>query len=125
MRYQEILDLGADVTAVGTGGRQYAKAFIEDEQVPFEVLLDQDGAAADIVGTKKFGLTTGLNPGQWQAGLRSMRSGSKQHKTGARPTQLGATFVLAPGDRLLLEDYEDFAGDHADLDAVLESLRSA
>ncbi len=113
------------MTAIGTGGRQYAKAFIEDEQVPFEVLLDQDGSAAGIAGTKKAGTATALNPGQWKAGVRAIRSGSKQHRPGARPLQLGATFVIAPGDRLLFEDYEDFAGDHADLDAVMESLRSA
>lgn len=125
MRYREILDLGADVTAIGTGGRRYATAFIEEEQVPFEVLLDQDGVAAGIVGTKRFGLTTALDPAQWRAGVRSMRSGARQHRPGARPSQLGATFVLAPGNRLLFAEHEDFAGDHADLDGVIESIRSA
>ena len=40
------------MTAIGTGGKRYAKAFIEDEQVPFPVLLDEDGIAAEIAGTK-------------------------------------------------------------------------
>jgi hypothetical protein len=49
-------------------------------------------------------------------------AGHRQRKTGRRPTQLGATLVIGPGDELLYEDYEDFAGDHADLDAVLAVL---
>lgn len=108
---------------MGTGGKRYAKAFIEDEQIPFEVLLDEDGSAADIVGTKSFNATTLLRPGQWVAGARSVASGNVQHKTGRRPTQLGATLVIAPGDELLYADFEDYAGDHAHLDEVIAVLR--
>jgi hypothetical protein len=38
--------------------------------------------------------------------------------------QLGATLVIGPGDELLYVDKESYAGDHADLDAVLAILRS-
>lgn len=111
------------VVAVGTGGKRYAKAFIEDERVPFEVLLDEDGAAADIVGTKHFSAATLLRPGQWIAGARSVAGGNIQHKTGRRPMQLGATLVIGPGDELLYADFEDYAGDHADLDEAIAVLR--
>ncbi len=121
-RYEEILEAGAGVTAIGTGGKRYAKAFIEDEQVPFPVLLDEDGAAADIVGTRSLGVRSLLKPTAYMAGLRSVAGGHRQHKTGRRPTQLGATLVIGPGDELLYEDYEDFAGDHADIDEVLTAL---
>lgn len=107
---------------MGTGGKRYAQAFIEDEQVPFEVLLDEDGAAAEIVGTKSFGATTLLKPQQWKAGFRSRAAGNVQQKTGRRPTQLGATLVIGPGDELLYADFEEFAGDHADLDEVIAVL---
>ncbi len=111
------------MVAVGTGGKRYAKAFIEDERVPFDVLLDEDGTAADIVGTKSFNAATLLRPAQWVAGARSVSSGNVQHKTGRRPTQLGATLVIGPGDELLYADFEDYAGDHADLDEVISVLR--
>lgn len=121
-RYHEFLEAGAGVTAIGTGGRRYAKAFTEDERVPFPVLLDEDGSAADIVGTNSIGVTSLLKPSVYAAGLRSVVGGHRQRKTGRRPTQLGATLVIGPGEELLYEDFEDYAGDHADIDEVLAVL---
>jgi hypothetical protein len=113
------------VTAIGTGGRRYATAFIEDENVPFPVLLDEDGIAADAVVLNRLGAKASLRPDAWLAGARSLVGGNRQHNVGRRPTQLGATLVVAPGDELLYIDKESYAGDHADLDEVLEVLRSA
>ena len=98
-------------------------AFIEDEQVPFEVLLDEDGSAAEIVGTKRLGVTSVVSPRAWTAAARSVAGGNLQQKTGRRPFQLGATLVIGPGDELLYADYEDYAGDHADLDEAIAVLR--
>ncbi len=122
-RYEEVLATGARVVAVGTGGKRYAKAFIEDLQVPFEVLLDEDGSAAEIVGTNTIGVGMAVNPRAWVAGVRAVKAAGPQGKTGRRPMQLGATLVIAPGDELLYADFEDFAGDHADLDEVISVLR--
>ena len=110
------------MTAIGTGGRNYAKAFIEDERVPFPVLLDEDGTAAEIVGTGSIGATTLVKPSQIAAGMRSFTGGHRQKKAGRRPLQLGATVVIAPGGAILYEDREDFAGDHADIDEVIAAL---
>jgi len=121
-RYGEILSAGADVTAIGTGGRRYAKAFIEDESVPFEVLLDEDGSAAELVGTSTLGKLSLISPRQIAAGTRALATGNIQHNAGRRPFQLGATLVIGPGDELRYEDFEEFAGDHADLDEVLGHL---
>ena len=107
------------MTAIGTGGRRYAQAFIEDESVPFPVLLDEDGVAADIVEMNALGAMSLIRPDAWLAGARSLIGGNRQHNTGRRPTQLGATLVMAPGNELLYIDKESFAGDHADLDEVL------
>ena len=90
--------------------------------MPFPVLLDEDGVAADIVETKTLGVRAMLKPSAYLAGVRSVAKGHRQRKTGRRPTQLGATLVIGPGDELLYEDYEDFAGDHADIDEVLAAL---
>lgn len=111
------------MTAIGTGGKRYAKAFMEDERVPFPVLLDEDGSAAEIVGTNSMGLAS-LKPSAISAGIGAYTEGHRQVKSGRRPFQLGATLVLAPGDTILYEDFEDFAGDHADLDEVLAVLSS-
>lgn len=113
---------GSGVTAIGTGGRRYAQAFIEDESFPFPVLLDGDGEAADIVETNRMGITTLATPSAIFAGVRSLSGGNRQRKTGRRPTQLGATLVMAPGDELLYFERENFPGDHANLDDVLAVL---
>jgi len=99
-------------------------AFIEDEQVPFEVLLDEDGSAAEIVGTNRLGVKSLVSPRALSAAARSLAGGNTQKKSGRRPFQLGATLVIGPGDELLYADFEDFAGDHADLDEILAVLNS-
>ena len=111
------------MTAIGSGGRRYAVAFIEDEGVPFPVLLDEDGSAAELVATNSIGVGALVRPTAIGAAVRSLRGGHRQHKTGRRPTQLGATIVMGPGDVILYEDREDFAGDHAPLDDVIATLQ--
>lgn len=51
-----------------------------------------------------------------------MAKGNRQRNPGRRPFQLGATLVIGPGDDLRYSDFEDFAGDHAELDEVLSHL---
>jgi hypothetical protein len=118
-----LLATGAEVTAIGTGGKRYALAFIEEERVPFPVLLDSDGEAAEVVGTKTLGLASVVRPKAAIAAGRSLVGGHRQGTPGKRPLQLGATLVIGPGDELLYSDFEDFAGDHAPLDEVLSALR--
>jgi hypothetical protein len=86
------------------------------------VLLDEDGTAAQIVGTGSLGMASLLKPSQLAAGFRSFKDGHRQDKAGNRPMQLGATIVMAPGDEILYEDFEDYAGDHADIDEVIAAL---
>lgn len=95
---------------------------MEDESVPFEVLLDEDGSAAEIAGTGTLSKASLVSPRQLVAGTKALLGGNRQRNPGRRPFQLGATLVVAPGNRLLYSDFEDFAGDHADLDEVLQVL---
>ena len=90
--------------------------------MPFAVLLDEDGSAAEIVGTKSTSAAALLSPRQIKAGIRATLSGKRQHNTGRRPFQLGATLVIAPGNDLRYADFEDFAGDHADIDEVIAAI---
>ena len=83
------------------------------------MLLDEDGTAADIIGTKKLGAGSLLKPSAVKSGIRSFAAGHRQQKTGRRPMQLGATIVLGPGNEIRYADFEDHAGDHANLDEVL------
>lgn len=112
------------MTAIGTGGKMYAKAFIEDEQVPFPVLLDEDGTAAEIVGTGTIGVASAIRPDAVAKGIGTFLRGHRQQKTGRRPMQLGATLVIGTDGEILYEDFEEFAGDHADIDEVIAAIPS-
>ena len=87
-------------------------------------MLDESGEAADIVETNTLGAAALIRPDAWLAGARSLAGRHRQHKTGRRPTQLGATIVMAPGDEVRYIDRESFAGDHANLDEVLAVLQA-
>lgn len=92
--------------------------------MPFPVLLDEDGDAAEIVGTGTLGAASLLRPDAIAAGVGSFLKGNRQKNAGRRPMQLGATIVIGPGDEILYEDYEDYAGDHADIDEVIQALQA-
>lgn len=91
--------------------------------MPFPVLLDDDGAAAELVTMNKLDVMSVLRPDALLKSVGTFAKGNRQHKTGRRPTQLGATLVMAPGDDLVYLDKESYAGDHADLDEVLASMK--
>lgn len=120
--YSDITAHGADVVAVGTGDARYAKAFIAEEDVPFLVLLDEDGAAAAAASLREAGLWRLAGPANWAGALRTRRAGHRQHKIGKRVTQLGATFVAGPGNKLRYEHLERDPSDHAPIDDVLAAL---
>ncbi|MGH9050150.1 MAG: AhpC/TSA family protein [Acidimicrobiia bacterium] len=121
-RYDEIRARGAEVVAIGTGDEQYAARFVADEDVPFPVLVD-DGAeaarAAAVRGTTPWGL---FNPRSFPGAWRARKAGFRVRKSGKRVTQLGATFVIGPGNRIGYEHVDAHTADHAPLDAVFAAL---
>ena len=122
--YSDITAAGSDVVAIGTGNAMYANAFIADEKIPYSVLIDGDGTAAKAASVKG-GLSVLLKlatPSVLKAGKRARDAGHKQGKTGDRPMQLGATFVVKPGNTVAYEHLDDDVGDHAPLADVLAAL---
>lgn len=121
--YDTITANGADVIAVGTGNPMYAKAFVADEQIPFTVLIDEDGEAAKAAAVKggAGAMLKLIAPGVLRAGARARKAGHKQGKTGARPTQLGATFVVKD-NAIVYSHVDDDVGDHAPMADVLAAL---
>jgi peroxiredoxin len=120
--YPEITARGADVVAVGTGDVRYAAAFVAEEEIPFLVLVDDDGAAARAASVRKSGLLSIVGPAVWGGTRRAWKGGHRQHKPGKRVTQLGATFVVGPSGRLRYEHLESDPSDHAPLSDVLGAL---
>ena len=124
--YTQITEVGADVVAIGTGNTLYANAFATDEQIPFAVLVDEAGDAARAASLKggagalfKLG-----SPSVLKASARARKAGHHQGKTGTRPLQLGATFVIGSGNHIVYQHLDHDVGDHAPLADVLAALKS-
>lgn len=125
-RYDEILGLGGDVIAIGTGNVQYAAAFVADERVPFPVLVDDDGMAARAAQVKRVSFRVLLFDKRSRAGARAAHAaGHRIHRPGKRSNQLGATFVVGPGDRVAYEHIDEHTADHAPLERVIAALQNA
>jgi peroxiredoxin len=120
--YQEIRDKGAELVAIGTGDARYARAFIDDEDIPFPVLLDDEGDAAEAAAVKRGGMFDLAGPKTVVGALKATAAGHRQHKTGRRPRQLGATFVVGPGDVVRYEHIDGDVSDHAPIEDVLAAL---
>jgi peroxiredoxin len=121
--YDEIRRRGAEVVAVGTGSVRHAAAFVADEDVPFPVLVDDDACAARAASVRRLGFFRLLTDRRSREGAKRARAaGHRIHKVGRRVTQLGATFVIGPGEEVHYEHVDDHSADHAPLDQVLAAL---
>ncbi|MGH9102193.1 MAG: AhpC/TSA family protein [Acidimicrobiales bacterium] len=121
-RYQEVQALGAEVVAIGTGDAAYARVFVTDEHIPFPVLVDDEGDAARAASLRRAKILELAGPRTWAPSLAAWRSGNRQHRTGRRSLQLGATFVIGPGPRLRYEHLDADVGDHGSVDEILDVL---
>ena len=119
---EEIASRGARLVAIGTGDARYAEAFIADEDIDFLVLLDEDGSAAEAAEVKIGGIFDLAGPRTAVGVAKAAAAGKRQHRTGQRPKQLGATFVIGPGDRVRYEHLDKEVSDHAPIDEVLSAL---
>jgi peroxiredoxin len=123
--HAEIQGLGAEVVAIGTGDRRYAAAFVKDEHVPFPVLVDDGAAAAKAAEVPRVGfLRLVLNPASRPGTKRARQAGHRIHKAGKRVTQLGATFVVGPGEQVRYEHIDEHSADHAPVDEILAVLHT-
>jgi peroxiredoxin len=122
--YDDIRTAGADVVAVGTGNQGYASAFVRDERIPFTVLVDDHGDAARAAAVRTVGWFELLHPRTWRTSAAAWRAGHRIHRSGARVTQLGGTFVVGPGDVVRYSHVDNDSTDHAPLDDVLAAVRA-
>ena len=111
------------MVVIGTGDTSYDKAFSADEDIPFLVLVDDDGEAARAASVRKVNFLTLMGPRSWAGTRRAWREGYRIHKSGKRVTQLGATFVIGPGEWLRYTHVDAHTADHAPLADVLGALR--
>jgi peroxiredoxin len=121
----EIERLGGRIVAVGTGDPSYAKAFVADESISFPVLVDDRGEAARAAAVPSSSFLGMFHPRTWKKTRETWARGYRIHKAGARVTQLGATFVIAPGPRVTYAHLDADSTDHAPVEEILAALRAA
>ena len=119
----EIRSAGASIVAIGTGNRRYAKRFVEEEEIPFPVLVDGDAEAANAAGVDPGSIRNILTPSTYVDSVRTWRRGHKIHMSGKRVTQLGATFVIGAGGSVLYEHIDATTTDHAPLADIFAAVR--
>ena len=119
---EEFRAKGAEIVAVGTGDARYARAFIDDEEIDFPVLLDEEGVAAEMAELRNGGWFQLAGPKTAAGVLKATAAGKRQHRIGKRPKQLGATFVVAPGDVLRYEHIDKDVSDHAPFEEIIAAL---
>ena len=86
------------------------------------MLVDDDARAARAASLTNVSWWRLLHPGTWAATRETWRRGYRIHKAGKRVTQLGATFVLGPGNQVRYAHLDPDSTRHAPLDDVLGAL---
>jgi len=60
-----------------------------------------------------------LHPTTWRATVATWKRGHRIHQPGKRVTQLGATFVLGPGEHVRYSHVDADSTDHASVPDIL------
>jgi peroxiredoxin len=121
-RYDDLQDQGVELVAVGTGDQRYAGAFVRDEQIPYLVLVDDDAKAAHAASVTFASWYRLLHPTTSRATIAAYKRGRRIHAPGKRVTQLGATFVLGPGNEVRYSHVDADSTDHAAIPDVLAAV---
>lgn len=122
--YDEIKQTGVRLVVIGNGQPWQAKAFREDERIPFELWVDPEMKAYRAAGLRR-GVATLVSRRSVKHTWRALRGGHRQGKVQGDPWQLGGAFVITPEGETVYEQVSREAGDHPPLPkliAVLEAL---
>jgi methylphosphotriester-DNA--protein-cysteine methyltransferase len=113
---------GANLAAIGLGDQNYARMFREETGITFPLLVDEQRkayGAAELSNGSFFHIFRSDNAA---ARKRAKAAGHRQHRLGANPFQLGASFIFGPGNVDLYAHSSKTFGDNATPKEIIESL---
>lgn len=121
-RFDEIEDAAGTAVAIGMGTPAHAAEFRRMSGIEFPLLVAPDTSLHEDAG---------LTRGNWFRVLRPIGSIARNlPRYGAKLTdtdmsQLGGTFVVAPGGRVLYAQRAKTSADNAPIDDVIGAIRAA
>lgn len=110
---------------MGLGWPAAAKDFKETTRYPGRIYVDETGAAYRAATLGRLGFLGLFRPRTWISAMRAKKAGHSQGKVKGDPWQLGGTFVVAAGGRVLYAHRNRSPEDDAPIDDVLNALRRA
>ncbi|MFV8755075.1 peroxiredoxin-like family protein [Nannocystaceae bacterium ST9] len=116
---------GARLVAVGTGGREYAKAFVTERKIPYLVLVDKQLETHDLIGIKSGTQAGVFKPSTLLHAAKALAAGERQGKSGPNPFLYGAAHVIAAGGLLQYAWLNDDYQDSAPVDELLAAAQAA
>jgi len=119
---QEFNIKGANLAAIGLGDINYARLFREETGITFPLLIDEARQAYRAVELRKANIFHLLKRRNIEGRKRAKAAGVRQHRLGKDPFQLGASFVLGPGDQDRFAHISTTFGDNARVEDLLRAL---
>ena len=113
---------GITLVAVGSGSPDQAKAFVEKFGFTGEIYVNQDLSAYRAFKLVR-GIYRSLGPASILRGIGAIKDGFRQSSSAGDHWQQGGVFLLGPGEKLIFEHRDQFAGDLANLDQVLAAIK--
>lgn len=117
--------VGARLVAIGTGGREYAKAFVTERKIHFLVLVDKQLETHELIGIKGGGRLMIAKPNTLVAAAKALAAGERQGKTGPNPFLFGASHVIAAGGVLCFSWLNGDYQDNPPIDELVAMARNA
>lgn len=106
------------LAAIGSGTPDQASVFVEQYEFSGEMYVSPDLSAYRAFNLVR-GVWRSMGPASVYRGIKALARGFRQGSTAGDPWQQGGVFLIGPGERLHYDHIDQFAGDHADLNAVL------
>ena len=100
------------VIVIGSGSPSQARTFSENFSFTGELYVDKTLKAFNAFELER-GILKTLGPSSLTKGLKAMGQGFHQGLSAGDLWQQGGLFVLGPGNRMVFQHQDRFAGDHA------------
>lgn len=124
-RYDEIEAAGGTAVAVGLGTPAHAAQFRELSGIEFGLLVAEDTSLHERAGLTRGNWLRVIGPQIIPRAIAAMRKGHRAKRTRADMSQLGGTFVIAPGGEIAYAHKASSSADNAPLRDIIAGIERA